>query len=247
MKKKLDLNNLDLNCTYTDEELDIISKNLTVHTNFENGRLIPIPQNPIVKEAIIQEISRQLGNWNIQTGQNGIITTSQGGFNFGPSNRQKNILAPDIAFTPEETYIELDEDQLWSFDGQCFTPEFVVVVAVVTSDEILKEIDNRMNNYFGVGTSVKLGWLIDPKNSIICVYEKNGENRLVRRKCEWEDLDGGDILPDFILDISRIDSIMLLDNDVDEDDNERECPYCDFSFDNVHSMMKHLKKWHLDD
>ncbi|RIA99024.1 hypothetical protein C1645_811994 [Glomus cerebriforme] len=232
MKKKLNLDELDLDNTYTDEELTIIKKHLKI------------------------PISRQLGNWNIQTDQNGIVTTSQGGFNFSPSNRRKNILAPDVAFTSEETYLKLDEKQLWSFDGQRFTPEFVVEVAIITNDAILNEFDNRMkNDYFGAGTSVKLGWLIDPTNSIIWVYKKNNnENSPTRRKCNWENLDGGNVLPGFTLDVSKIDDILLLEEENDkkedgkEDDkeDEEECPYCNLKINNVHNMMKHLDKVHLN-
>ncbi|PKY23252.1 hypothetical protein RhiirB3_471328 [Rhizophagus irregularis] len=45
-------------------------------------RLLPIPQSPIANEAVVHEISRQLGNWNVETSQNGIVITSQGGYDF---------------------------------------------------------------------------------------------------------------------------------------------------------------------
>ncbi|RIA90367.1 hypothetical protein C1645_737930 [Glomus cerebriforme] len=244
MRKKLDLDNLDLNRAYTKEELKIINNNLKVQTNFENERLIPIPQNPIAKEAIIQEISRQLGNWNIQTGQGGLVTTSQGGFNFSASNRRNKIIAPDIAFTPDTTYITLNQKQLWSFNGQPFTPIFVVEVAVVTSDAILNAIDNRMkNDYFAINTSVKLGWIIDPMN-IIWVYKKeNNEKFPTRHKCDWDDLDGGNVLPGFTLEISKINDIMLLGDDDEVEEGEK-CPYCDSILNSVFNMMRHMKKMH---
>ncbi|CAG8757744.1 728_t:CDS:2, partial [Rhizophagus irregularis] len=59
------LNKLNLTRTYTPEELEQINKYLKVRTNFENGRLISLPQTPIAHEAVVHEISRQLGNWNI--------------------------------------------------------------------------------------------------------------------------------------------------------------------------------------
>ncbi|CAB4462831.1 unnamed protein product [Rhizophagus irregularis] len=76
------LKNLDLTHIYTPEEIEYINKYLKTHINFENGRLLPIPQSPIANEAVVHEISRQLGNWNVETSQNGIVITSQGGYDF---------------------------------------------------------------------------------------------------------------------------------------------------------------------
>ncbi|CAG8540997.1 6031_t:CDS:1, partial [Paraglomus brasilianum] len=39
-------------------------------------------QTPLFKEGVVVEITVQLGIWNVQTQQNGIVSCSQGGFNF---------------------------------------------------------------------------------------------------------------------------------------------------------------------
>ena len=57
--------------------------------------------------------------------------------------------------------------------------------------------------YFAVGTSVQLGWLIDPKNSRIWVYKRNQHGNVFRREHAWEDVEGGNILPGFILEVWR--------------------------------------------
>ncbi|PKC63911.1 hypothetical protein RhiirA1_443115 [Rhizophagus irregularis] len=97
-------------------------------------RLLPIPQSPIANEAVVHEISRQLGNWNVETGQNGIVTTSQGGYNFSVSG-QKKIRAPHIAFIPENIYSSLNKTQLLTFLGQPFTPIFVAEYEKDDDDE----------------------------------------------------------------------------------------------------------------
>ncbi|CAJ0834163.1 10983_t:CDS:2 [Entrophospora sp. SA101] len=95
---KIDLDNLDFNSTYTFEEFELINEQLKTHTleiegnpvnlfELDKGKLLPMPQNPISKEAVVCEISRQLSNWNVQTRENEIITTSQGGFDFNISGR----------------------------------------------------------------------------------------------------------------------------------------------------------------
>ncbi|PKC15985.1 hypothetical protein RhiirA5_407558, partial [Rhizophagus irregularis] len=159
--------------------------------------------------AVVHEISRQLGNWNVETGQNGIVTTSQGGYNFSVSG-QKKIRAPHIAFIPENIYSSLNKTQLLTFLGQPFTPIFVAEVVNVSKEAIFNEVDIRFkNDYFATGTSVKLGWLIDPRNHIIWTYEKDDDDENVTcQKRKWEDLDGGNILLDFTLDIKFVEKII---------------------------------------
>ncbi|PKC15986.1 hypothetical protein RhiirA5_407559, partial [Rhizophagus irregularis] len=136
-KKKIDLKNLDLTHIYILEEIEYINE----------------PQSPIAIKAVVHEISRQLGNWNIKTGQNGIVTTSQRGYNFSVSD-QKKIRAPHIAFIPENIYNSLNKAQLLTFLGQPFTPIFVAEVVNVSKEAIFNEVNNRFkNDYFATGTS----------------------------------------------------------------------------------------------
>ncbi|RGB22953.1 hypothetical protein C1646_677466 [Rhizophagus diaphanus] len=215
-KKEIDLKNLDLTHIYTPEEIEYINEHLETHINFENGRLLPIPQSPIANEAVVHEISRQLGNWNVDNGQNGIVTTSQGGYNFSVSG-QKKIRAPHIAFVPENIYSSLNKTQLLTFLGRPFTPIFVAEVVNVSKEAILNEVDIRFkNDYFATGTSVKLGWLIDPRNHMIWTYEKDDDENVTRQKRKWENLNGGDILPNFTLEIEFVEKIISQKYEVDE-------------------------------
>ncbi|RIA96704.1 hypothetical protein C1645_733053 [Glomus cerebriforme] len=247
-EEQLDLNNLDFNHTYSLKEYELIMKHLKVHSNYElvNGKIIPVQYTPIANEAVVHEIARQLGNWNIKYQQNGLVTTSQGGFNFSNSDKQK-IRAPDIAFTPMETCLSLDDNQLWSFKGQPFTPNFVVEVANLENKAIENSVDAKIKkDYFAMDTSVKLGWLIDPKNCIVWVYKRDKNDKPYRRNRGWEDLDGGDILPKFTLKLSRIENIVSqeLEEEEESDDEGDKCSYCNKVLTNVHEMIKHLEKVH---
>jgi len=203
---------LDFKHTYNVNELELIKNYLKVHPNYEivDDKLNIIPYAPIAVEAIVHEISRQLGNWNLKNnekGTMGIVTTPKGGFDFDVNDGQK-IRAPNVAFTPGDAYISLNEQQLWSFQGQFFTPIFVVEVAILNTKDAEKKIDNKIKmDYFARGTSVKLGWLLDPINCIIWVYKRDKHGNPFRRSRKWEDLNGGDILPDFTLELERIDEI----------------------------------------
>ncbi|PKK74940.1 hypothetical protein RhiirC2_708483 [Rhizophagus irregularis] len=177
------------------KRLNTLTIILKLVLTFENGRLLPIPQSPIANEAVVHEISRQLGNWNVETGQNGIVTTSQGGYNFSVSG-QKKIRAPHIAFIPENIYSSLNKTQLLTFLGQPFTPIFVAEVVNVSKEAIFNEVDIRFKNE---------------------MYEKDDDDEnITHQKCKWEDLDSDNILPDFTLDIEFVEKIILQKYEDDE-------------------------------
>jgi hypothetical protein len=217
---------LDLKRKYTFKEFEFINNDakkspikidgqLISHFTFEDGKLSPVLQNPIALEAVIHEISRQLGNWNVSPffNKHGIVTTSRGGFNFDAfGGRQQIIQSPSVAFIPKNIYNSLDEDQLWSFESEPFTPIFVIEVVNIISREQFDEIDYKFKHiYFTTGTSVELGWLIDPKNQDIWIYKYNQYDKVYRRKHnpKWpKEIVAGDILKGFKLDTSKIDNLI---------------------------------------
>jgi Uma2 family endonuclease len=197
---------------YSVKELEHINNHIKENPNFElvDRKLVNIPYTPILIEAIKHEIARQLGNWNLEGSKSkaGIVTTSKGGFDFNVSDGQK-IRAPSVAFTPSNICNSLDEKQLWSFQGQPFTPIFVVEVANITSAAVEKYIDTKIKkDYFADGTCVMLGWLIDPINFTIWAYKRNKNGAPYRRKQKWEDLDGGEILKGFKLELWMINHLI---------------------------------------
>ncbi|CAG8559599.1 1035_t:CDS:2 [Racocetra fulgida] len=137
--KKIDVNNLNLDRSYTLEEFEFINDQLKTRTleidgqpvnlfDFDkNGKLIPMSQSLYSREIVVAEIVRQLGEWNIWTKQNGCITLLQGGFDFDVGCGRM-IRAPDIAYTSKEIHRSLNKKQNWSFRGEPFTPVFVDVV-----------------------------------------------------------------------------------------------------------------------
>jgi len=203
--------------TYTVEQFEEVNDWLKTHSlviiineipvsHFEldlKGRLIPIPHNPIFQEVVISEIARQLLNWNIRTQQNGVVTTSQGGFNLSITGG-RTIRAPDVAFTPSKTYRNLTTPQLMTFQGESFHPTFVVEVEDVSATPKLEELTNKFKTeYFAAG--VQLGWLVDPVNQDIYVFKKDSHGVVCCLKKRWKNVAGGDLLPDFILKVWKID------------------------------------------
>ncbi|CAG8736799.1 15429_t:CDS:2, partial [Racocetra fulgida] len=134
-QQKIDFNDLDLNRSYTFEKFEYINNQLKYHTfkinrqpvnlfkHDKNGNLIPMPQATINIEAVISEIVKQLGNWNVQTG----------GFNFYIGGRRM-IRIPDISFTSKNVYRHLTQQQLWTFKGEPFIPMVVIEVSDTIKD-----------------------------------------------------------------------------------------------------------------
>nr|CAG8670380.1 4750_t:CDS:2 [Entrophospora candida] len=185
---KIDLDHLDLNRTYTFEEFEFINEQLKTHTleinetpvdlfEFNKGKILPMPQNPISKEAVVCEISRQLGNWNVQTCENGITTTSQGGFDFNISG-QRAIRAPDVAFTPKNIYRSLNHQQQWTFKGQPFMPTCIVEVTVTQEGyQKFNDLDQKFREvYFAMGSSVELGFTLEVEKIDDAISQESSES-----------------------------------------------------------------------
>ncbi|CAJ0636832.1 9230_t:CDS:2 [Entrophospora sp. SA101] len=238
---KIDLDHLDLNRTYTFEEFEFINEQLKTHTleinetpvdlfEFNKGKILPMPQNPISKEAVVCEISRQLSNWNVQTRQNGIITTSQGGFDFKISG-QRAIRTPDVAFIPKNIYRSLNHQQQWTFMGQPFTPTCVVEVAVTQEGyQEFNDLDQKFREvYFATGSSVELGWVV------------------YRTSHGWNNVNGGNVLPGFTLEVEKIDDAISQkssESSSSESDETINCPKCGATFSNDYTFMKHYEDNH---
>nr|CAG8536110.1 4568_t:CDS:2 [Entrophospora candida] len=262
---KIDLDNLDLNRTYTFEEFEFINEQLKTHAleinetpvdlfEFNKGKILPMPQNPISKEAVVCEISSQLCNWNVQTRENGITTTSQGGFDFNISG-QRAICAPDVAFTPKNIYCLLNHQQQWTFKGQPFTPTCVVEVAVTQEGyQEFNDLDQKFREvYFATGSSVELGWLVDPQNKQIYIYRQRANRVVYRTSHGWDNVNGGNVLPGFTLEVEKIDDAISQESSESSSSSESDetinCPKCGATFSNDYTFMKHYednhaRKWH---
>ncbi|CAG8552395.1 17545_t:CDS:2 [Dentiscutata erythropus] len=192
----------------------------------KNGNLIPMPHTTINMEAVVSEIVRQLGNWNVQTGQGGVVTSSQGGFNFHVRGR-RTIRAPDVSFTSKNVYRHLTQQQLWTFKGEPFTPTVVIEVSDTIKDsdtkkknKVFDDLDEKFKSeYLAVGTSVQI--------------------------------DGGDTLPGFTLDVKMIKDIISQKSRPTEASKKPEsrfsCPKCDNHFTDNYSFIKHFERSHICD
>nr|CAG8439682.1 13213_t:CDS:2 [Entrophospora candida] len=218
---KIDLDHLDLNRTYTFEEFEFINEQLKTHTLEINGT---------------------------PTRENGITTTSQGGFDFNISGQQA-IRAPDVAFTPKNIYCLLNHQQQWTFKGQPFTPTCVVEVAVTQEGyQKFNDLDQKFREvYFATGSSVELGWLVDPQNKQIYIYRRRANRVVYRTSHGWDNVNGGDVLPGFTLEVEKIDDAISQESSESsssESDETINCSKCGATFSNGYIFMKHFEDNH---
>ena len=225
------------------------------------GRLIAMTQTPIEKEAAVAEIVRQLGNWNVYTAQNGVVTSSQGGFLLG----QGTIRAPDVAFTPQATYSTLTPQQRLSFKRASFSPVFAVEVDDLTNQHKLDSLTKKIKEtYFPSG--IRLAWLVDATHQIFFTFSSTTAGVVRCYSCKWLNEDGkpavvrgGDVLPGFLLELSLIDNaispvcfqnlmtsylIYCSEANILSSGNRFTCPKCDKIFVLKYNFMQHFEKNH---
>ncbi|CAG8438651.1 8564_t:CDS:2 [Cetraspora pellucida] len=259
-EQKIILNNIDLNQTYTFKEFELINEKLKTHTLEINenpvdlfdldakGNLIAMPQATHCMEVTVAEITRKLCSWNLFSRKNGDIKTSQGGFNFNVGG-QRTIRAPDVSFTPKAISRQLTQLQRWTFEGQPFTPTLVVEVSDTEKRSKFEDMNFKIiSDYFAPGTAVTLGWLIDPKQKRIWVYKRDQCGNVIRNEHCWENIDGGDTLPGFVLDVQMIDYAISQAPTPEASEDEYElkinCPECSESFTECYKFVRHYEKYH---
>lgn len=132
----------------------------------------------------------QLGIWTKQDGT-GVGFGSSGGFTL-PNGA---VRSPDAAWIKRTKWEAIPTEKRKKFAPIC--PEFVVELR--SENDSLSTLKEKMPEYIANG--VKLAWLIDRKQRQVFIYRPN---------CAVEELDnpqtlnGEDILPGFVLDLSEI-------------------------------------------
>jgi Uma2 family endonuclease len=104
-----------------------------------------------------------------------------------------SVVGADAAFVSRERLAAVE-----SFDKFLpFAPD--LAVEVLSPGNTVQEIDEKVALYFAAGS--RLVWVINPKRRTAAVYRSPLEVRIVS---ESDALDGGDVLPGFTLDLSKL-------------------------------------------
>ncbi|NEQ24226.1 MAG: Uma2 family endonuclease [Microcoleus sp. SIO2G3] len=161
--------------------------------NFERtakGELVIV--SPVGSEGGSREagLIGRLFVWNEQT-RLGIVFSSSSGFRL-PNGA---IRSPDAAWVSIDRWENLTPDERKKFAPLC--PDFAIELRSET-DEIT-DLQQKMQEYLDNG--LRLGWLINPQDQQVEIYRVGRSKQVCDRPLK---LNGEDVLPGFVLDISTI-------------------------------------------
>lgn len=155
-----------------------------------NGELIIMPPTGSEGGSYNAELTTDLAIWNRQT-KLGVVFDSSTGFKL-PNGATRS---PDSSWVRQERWDTLSKDQKKGFAPLC--PDFVLELVSETDD--FETLQNKMCEYIDNGCC--LGWLIDPKQQRVEIYEPDQEVVVLESPTK---LSGEDVLPGFTLNLEGI-------------------------------------------
>ncbi|MEM9541411.1 MAG: Uma2 family endonuclease [Cyanobacteria bacterium P01_E01_bin.42] len=170
-------------------QLCVRNKNVRFERN-ANGDLVIMPPTGGETGNRNGKIIQQLFNWSDED-ETGIPFDNATGFTL-PNGADR---APDAAWIPIEKWNELPPEQRQRFLPLC--PDFVV--ELMSPSDSLKATQQKMQEYLDNGA--KLGWLINRKTRRVEIYRPDRE---VEKLNNPSTLSGEDVLPGFVLKLSKI-------------------------------------------
>ena len=137
-------------------------------------------------------LNGQLYIWTEKDGT-GIAFDSSTGFSIIGASREP--MSPDAAWLKLENWNALKPQDRAKFPPIC--PEFIVELR--SPSDSLSELQRKMQEWIDLG--VKLGWLIDPQNRKVYVYNSDGTKECLDNPTTVK---GEPILQDFVLNMAKI-------------------------------------------
>ncbi len=101
--------------------------------------------------------------------------------------------SPDAAWIAKENWNRLTTEQQQKFPPIC--PDFVIELR--SKSDALAPLQQKMQEYISNG--LRLGWLINPQDRQVEIYTPNQYKRVI--DCPQQ-IDGADVLPGFVLNLS---------------------------------------------
>ncbi|NJM18698.1 MAG: Uma2 family endonuclease [Richelia sp. SM1_7_0] len=177
----------------TDEqffELCQINRDLRIERN-KNGEIsIMSPTGSETGNRNVN-IAGQLWVWSEEDGT-GICFDSSTGFKLSTGAER----SPDVSWIKLERWNSLSQEQQQKFAPIC--PDFVIELR--SASDNLKPLQEKMQEYMQE-PGIQLGWLIDRKNHKVYVYHPQMPVECLDNP---HTLSGEDVLPGFILNMSKV-------------------------------------------
>ncbi len=176
----------------TDKQFENLCKNhrdLKFELN-KKGDLIIVPPTSPEAGWKNSDLNTDVNIWS-RKDKTGIVFDSSTMFTL-PNGAKRS---PDVSWMTKEKYNSLSDKEKQTFSR--IVPDFVIELRSPTDS--LKPIQNKMAEYIENG--VKLGWLIDPKNHKVYVYQENGDIEILENP---KIISGEDVLKGFELNVRQI-------------------------------------------
>jgi Uma2 family endonuclease len=136
------------------------------------------------------ELTTDFGIWNRQR-KLGYLFDSSTGFKL-PNGADRS---PDTAWVQRERWEALTPEQKRKFPP--LAPDFVMELR--SANDELETLQFKMQEYIDNG--VRLGWLINPQDKQVEIYRPHQPVEVMENP---QHLDGEDVLPGFVLNLSQI-------------------------------------------
>ena len=103
--------------------------------------------------------------------------------------------SPDASWVSRSRWEALSDEQKGTFPQIC--PDFVVELR--SRSDTLNDLQNKMQEYLDNGA--RLGWLLDPKHRRVEIYRPSQPVEVLDNPTQ---LSGEDVLPEFVLSLSKL-------------------------------------------
>ena len=155
-----------------------------------DGELIIMPPTGGNTGKSNAQLSAQFVIWNNQTKLGEVFDSSTA---FRLSNGADR--SPDVSWVAKERWNQLTPEQQETFPPLC--PDFVLELRSRT--DTIESLRRKMQEYLANG--IRLGWLIDPKNKIVEIYQPQQEVKVLNNP---NTLSAENVLPGFSLNLESI-------------------------------------------
>ena len=154
------------------------------------GELIIMPPTGGETGKQNSDLIIDLGIWNRQA-KLGVVFDSSTGFKL-PNGASRS---PDAAWIPQDRWDALAPAQRQRFLPLC--PDFLI--ELLSPTDTWEAGSAKLQEYQANGN--RLGWLIDPKSLRVAIYRQGQPIEVLQSPIT---LSGEDVLPGFVLDLSRL-------------------------------------------
>lgn len=178
----------------TDEQFYALAVSQPDHIKLErnsNGDIIVLTPHGAETSNRNGRLLAQLFVWTDQNEDLGLAFDSDTQFKL-PNGANRS---PDAAWVRREAWDALSDKERQVFPPLC--PDFVVELR--SPSDRLKPLQDKMQEYMDNGT--RLGWLINRQDRQVEIYRAGQSKQVLNFP---QNLSGEDILPGFVLDLSKI-------------------------------------------